>query len=381
MSTSLNGRVYRPMYTYQGERRESNVFWIDYSVNGTRHRESSKSDKREDAERLLALRLAEAGKVPEGSQDASWETLEDLIREDYRRNGNKSSVDRRLAQLRTFFGGRKASSIDEAAIRGYVNKRTADRKRNGEPYAPATVNRELSALRRMLHLARRSRLVARVPDFGEAMLKERNVRKGFVTLDQMDRLEEALPPRLRPLARAAFITGWRKSELLSRKWEHVDFAGGWLRLEPGESKSGDGRSFPLIPELRDLLERQREKARETEERHGAEVTHVFFYYAPSRNRLPAGRPIATFRRSWKTACEEAGLPDLLFHDLRRSAIRQATAAGVPANVARAFSGHKTMSVFDRYNIVDARTLEEQAAKLSDAYQRHSNGKESQESAR
>ena len=52
--------------------------------------------------------------------------------------------------------------------------------------------------------------------------------------------------------------GWRvASEILTRQWKHVDFNAGFLRLEPGETKNGPGRMFPLIPELRAVLEAQR----------------------------------------------------------------------------------------------------------------------------
>jgi integrase len=54
----------------------------------------------------------------------------------------------------------------------------------------------------------------------------------------------------------AYLTGWRlPSELFTRQWRHIDFASGWLRLEPGETKNRDGRMFPLTPELRGVLER------------------------------------------------------------------------------------------------------------------------------
>jgi hypothetical protein len=55
----------------------------------------------------------------------------------------------------------------------------------------------------------------------------------------------------------AYITGWRvPSVLLTRKWrEHVDLRNGWLRLELGETKTGQGRMFLLVSVLRELVER------------------------------------------------------------------------------------------------------------------------------
>ena len=119
-----------------------------------------------------------------------------------------------------------------------------------------------------------------------------------------------------------YLTGWRvESEVLTRQWPHVDFNGGWLRLEPGQSKNGEGRSFPFTPDLRAILETQRERVKAIERRLGCVISWVFVH--------DDGTQIKDFRYAWAEACRDAGVPGRLVHDFRRTAVRNLERAGVP----------------------------------------------------
>lgn len=170
----------------------------------------------------------------------------------------------------------------------------------------------------------------------------------------------ALSEPIRPVVTFAYLTGWRiRSEILPLEWRQVDFAAGTVRLEVGTTKNDEGREFPfdVYPDLRDVLEQQRALTRQVEQRREQIVPWVFH-----RN----GRPIRSFYRSWHTACEAAGCPSRIPHDFRRTAVRNLVRAGVPERVAMMLTGHKTRSVFDRYNIVSGADLRDGVKKLAAA---------------
>jgi len=113
--------------------------------------------------------------------------------------------------------------------------------------------------------------------------------------------------------------------------------------------------FPLIPELRRVLERQRILTEALQVAERRIIPWVFHR---------GGLPIRHLRRSWFTACKKAGLPGRLPHDLRRTAVRNLERAGVPRSVAMKLVGHKTEAIYRRYAIADEGMLREAAAKLS-----------------
>jgi integrase len=271
--------------------------------------------------------------------------FDDLLKDyvtDYKINGKRTlkKAERCVSFLLQELSGMMAPEITTDVIKKYIEKRLSSGLGN------ATVNREFAALKRAFNLAARCTppKVSMVPYI--PMLKENNIRKGFIEHKEYLALKNALPDYLKPILSFGYFTGWRKAEILNLKWSHVNLRDGIVRLEPGETKNSEGRTIYMEPALWDMAKQLHKNRR----------MDCFFVF----NR--DGERIDDFRKAWGSACTSAGKPGLLFHDLRRSAIRNMVRAGVPERVAMMISGHKTRSVFDRYNIVSQDDLIEAAIK-------------------
>jgi integrase len=189
------------------------------------------------------------------------------------------------------------------------------------------------------------------------MLREDNIRKGFFELQQFEDVRAHLPAPLRRVVTFAHSTGWRVAdEILPLEWRQVDWQGRALRLDPGNTKSGEGRTFPFTAVLRQLLEDQYLE-HERLKKAGRLVSYVFHR---------DGERIRDFRSAWKSACKAAGAPGRILHDFRRTAVRNLERDGVPRSAAMVMVGHKTESIYRRYAIVDAGLLREAAAKIDRA---------------
>ncbi len=316
------------------------IWWIRYSYHGRRSEESSHSESQHAAERLLRKRIEECGKGrridPSAENRVRMGALLDALKTDYENNGRRSlrSLGFRLKPLREAFGEDKALDVNAARIAQYVKERLAAGK------ARATVNRELAALKRSFALGVEQERLSSAPKI--KMLAEAPPRQGFVNPGDFSAIVEALPDELRDLARFGYLTGWRVGEIVTLAWSDVDRDGRRITLRSEHSKNGQPRVIPFVVTLADIIER-RWAAREYKARAGAGISPWVFHRD--------GQPIRDFRGAWRKACDAAKLPGLLFHDLRRSAVRNLVDAGVDQAVAMRVTGHKTASVFQRYRIV------------------------------
>jgi integrase len=351
------GSIYRPTYRgTDGTLKESSIIWLKYrDALGVLRRESSETEKEQEAKRILKQREGAAveGRVilPRVHRVTVAELAENLKAE-YKANGRRSAdrLEFSLAHLLPVFGPRRAAQLTSADATTYAAKRLEDGAAN------ATINRELAALKRMFSLAVKGERLQRMPYI--EMLKEDNARRGFFEREQFEAVRSRLPEYAQPPATFAYITGWRlKNEILTLQWRQVDFKAGVVRLEPGTTKNLDGRTFPMTPELRGTLEAQRAVTEALQKKTGSIIPWVF-------HRTKRGRPLKGFTTAWRRACIDAGVPGRIPHDFRRTAVRNLERASVSRSTAMAMVGHRTEAIYRRYAIVDEVMLREGASKLA-----------------
>ena len=171
----------------------------------------------------------------------------------------------------------------------------------------------------------------------------------------------------------AYNMGMRKEEILGLQWDQVDPMEGKIRLRSEDTKTKEPRVIYLKRELLEVINFQRA------------FRDQKFPQCPWGFFGETGERIKDFRGAWDSACIEAGLcevltddqilpikdkkeqpflvPNKLFQDFRRTAVRNMVRAGVPKRVGMAISGHKTRTAFDRYNIVNEDDLKKASQRL------------------
>jgi len=314
----------------------SKNWWIKYyKPNGESVRESSKSHTKAVAKELLKQRFIEMGKGidPTAAGRLSYEDIRKGLLDQYAAHNRKSLKFKfneetkneepyvwGMPHLDGFFAGWKVASITHDTLQAFVDKR------NDDGAEGSTINRNFSVLRSMFNIARKQGKLQIVPAF--PMQGEGQPRQGFVEPEQFNNVREKLPEHLWPLVTFLYRCGVRVGEARQVTWPQVDLNRREIQLTGSQTKNSRPRVAPLNDELLGMLKK------------------LFQTNGPVFDTT-------NLRKEWDTATKAAGLPELLLHDLRRSAVRNMRKAGVSESVAMKISGHKTANVFRRYDIVDS----------------------------
>jgi len=357
------GTIYRRKFKDKdGNTREGKTYWIKYYHNGKPLYESTKSTKWADAANLLKQREGgiASGKAPGVRFDkVMFSELVEALKEDYKLKGQKRP---RVKHLETFFKDMRVIDVTTTEITRYINHRMDEGIANG------TINRELAALKRMFNLGAKETppKVDRVPHI--QMLPEDNAREGFFEDSDYNAILEKLPEHMKGFVDFAYWTGWRSRQIAALTWNMVKIKDRLISVPGRITKNKKPHTIYLNDPLLEIIKERRSQ-------RNLGCPYVFHQN---------GRQIKDFRYAWNKACREAGLgygykvkkkyvekwenqynSGPFIHDFRRTAVRNLIRSGVPENVAMKITGHKTRSVFDRYNIVVADDLKWAAEKQAE----------------
>lgn len=317
------------------------VYWVEYYFRGQRKRERIGPSRAaaEHREREILSKRAEGAVIKKKSDPffddiAKWYTELDTVMA-------KKSYDRdnlSISKLSAFFSGKRVSEITVNSIESYRLKRALEKSCRKQKTRPATINREIACLRSILYLAREEKGIDVLSFKKIKPLDEQNTRNRILSDKELENLLEHLPPHTLQIVLMAYLTAMRKSEILQLTWDKVDIENGFVNLDPEDTKTKEGRSIPLSSKLIEIL-----KSIPQDEN----IPYVFTW---------KGKPINDIKKSFTTARKKAGIEDFTFHDFRHMCINNWRLKGHDYFRIMAASGHRTMSVFKRYNVITKNEL-------------------------
>jgi integrase len=328
------------------------VFYITYSHNGREYRESTRSTVLAVAEGKLKQRLAEISTGKFRGLETERLTVGEMVTDLFQRRRNKEVKGAKSLEweerrwrlhLKPVFEHTRAKNVNARTLSQYI---AARREAKAEP---ATINRELAILRRAFRLYREE-----IPTPIFTLLPEDNARREFLADEAYPKLAAVCLVEglwLRAMLAVAVGTGWRKTELLEMRVRHVDIKAKRLSLDATMTKNAEPRRAAINAEMLPLLE------------------------ACIAGKAPGdfvfGVNLTQFRTAWERVRAAAGLPEFLFHSLRRTFARGARRMGISEGVIMKAGGWKTRTIFERYNIKDDSDLDEIAKAQDEKASRNS----------
>jgi len=335
----------------QVQKSDSKNYWIDYYLNGKRTRERIGRSKQAAENRLREVETAKAegnhikknrsfmislGEIykwyldlPEVKSLSSYNTLKGRLWNPVHKIGNKLRISELSLELIRQFSVSRSQEPSPWKKQNHI--------------ATATIHKEISSLKSMLNTAVRYNKIETNPIKDASMPKLSNSRMLSISHYDFMHLLECAEEHIKPVLTMAYYEPMRKDEIIRLTWKEIDIKAGFIRLAASRTKGGiEGRSIPIHPAVRKMLSLLP---------RSFQSNRVFL-----RRVNGQYEQFNDFRKSWKSARKKAGLDDFVFHDFRHVAISNLRKAGNSPTVIMKASGHKTMSMFLRYNLVDEEDL-------------------------
>ncbi len=306
------------------KRGDSPIWWVDFSIDGSRIRRSTGTEVREQAEEYAA-KVASDYWRQKRLGDSPTVIWQEAVIHWVKRNQHLKDLETNKLRLKWISERLKNKSLVD------INKDVIDAlidEKLDEGVKPATVNRTMAALSVVLNHAKSEGWIAALPPIRK--LKEGSGRLTWLTQEQATRLISQLPEHLRGMTAFALATGLRESNVRLLEWSQVDMANRVAWIHPDQSKSGNAIQVPLNDIALGVLSWK----------IGEHARYVFTYQ---------GRPITKIvNHAWKKATKRAGLEGIRFHDMRHTWASWHVQAGTPLPVLQKLGGWASYSMVLRY---------------------------------
>ncbi len=310
-----------------GVYKRGTTWYIDYYAGYKRRREKIGPSRRQ-AETILKKRMVQVAENKflevEKYEKIKFEKMTELYLENYSKPNKKSS--RRdvtsINNLKAFFPGKYLHEITPLDMEKYKRGRQSQ-------VSNATVNREVACLKHIFTKAIEWGIVQKNPGKKVKLLRERNTRLRYLEEKEIRRLHDACAEHLKPIVIVALNTGMRKEEILSLKWQDVDYRIRTISIL--DTKNGESRELPMNDIVyRTLLDIGKK----------ADGPWVF-----CKNN---GERYGNVRKAFEGARKRAEIVDFRFHDLRHTFASHLVMAGVDLRTVQELLGHKSFEMTLRY---------------------------------
>jgi integrase len=322
-------------------------WYVDFTFNHKRVRQFGGYTKEQARNTLAKMRIEKLDekmgfRKPEKGEPVPFEKFADEFLELYSKQNKRSWArdEASLKNLKPFFKGQELQDIGPEDIERYRAKRKAD-------VSLATINRELACLKTLFNKAiewgkLESNPAQKVKKFREANIKER-----ILTDSEYRRLVENASPQLKPVIIINLNTGMRKNEILSLRWENIDFHKGFIFIE--DSKSGRSRRVPINRVVFEALKSIEQKS------------EFVFFNAETKKH------VKDIKTGFKAACRRAGIKGLRFHDLRHTAASWMVEEGIDLVTVSKILGHSSIQMTMRYAHPTPENMKRAVEKLAEIH--------------
>lgn len=326
-------------------REDTGFWWIDIrSPDGQRIRRSAGTKDRKAAQEYhdrLKAELWRVSKLGEKQERTFEEAAVKLLEESLGQSDYQTKV-RHVQYWRTQFSGEPLSSLTTEAIKAALPTHRTYKRRPATKLAPATRNRYLATIRRMLSICKTIGWIQNLPELESA--KEPSQRVRWIRPEVAAKLLDNISlPWMRDVCGMALATGMRASEVLSMTWDRIDMQASHAWVTADGAKSGRARPVPLNKDAMRIVWRLYQKKRE----------YVF--------TRANGNPIVQIdRRVLLRACKATGVEDFRFHDFRHTWASWHVQRGTPLFVLKELGGWETLEMVKKYAHLNPGHLAEHA---------------------